>query len=121
MKHLKHKRILNRTSDHRSQLLASLAHSLLVHEKITTTEAKAKELRLFLERLITKAKGDLTLEKRRYFLRSVMHRQDIELLVDIARANASRGGGYTKITRLPAKRSDNAQLVRIEIVSETNT
>ena len=99
-------------------MLANLAQSLFEHGSIRTTEAKAKRLRPFAERLITKAKrGDLS--ARRQVL-AVLSRKDIvhELFTEIAPRYAERPGGYTRITKVEPRKGDNAPMAVIELVME---
>ncbi|TDE88506.1 50S ribosomal protein L17 [Occultella glacieicola] len=103
---------------HERLILANLAQSLFEHQRITTTEAKAKRLRPLAERLITKAKrGDL--HARRQVL-AVLSRKDVvhTLFADIAPAMAEREGGYTRITKIGPRKGDNAPMAVIELVME---
>jgi large subunit ribosomal protein L17 len=113
----KHKQ-LSRTSSHRRALLANLATSLFRHDRIETTEAKAKELRPYAERLITLARrGDLHARRqveRRIKDREVSHR----LFAELGKRFASRPGGYTRIVKLGHRSGDGADVARIELLSE---
>src|SRR4051794_30556539 len=103
---------------HERLILANLATSLFEHDKITTTEAKAKRLRPLAERLITFAKrGDLHARRRVLTVvrdKVVVHR----LFAEIAPDMAAREGGYTRITKIGARKGDNAPMVVIELVRE---
>ena len=103
---------------HERLILANLATSLFEHDKITTTEAKAKRLRPLAERLITFAKrGDLHARRRVLTVvrdKGVVHR----LFAEIAPDMAVREGGYTRITKIGARKGDNAPMVVIELVRE---
>ena len=103
---------------HERLILANLATSLFEHDKITTTEAKAKRLRPLAERLITFAKrGDLHARRRVLTVvrdKGVVHR----LFAEIAPDMAAREGGYTRITKITARKGDNAPMVVIELVRE---
>ena len=103
---------------HERLILANLATSLFEHDKITTTAAKAKRLRPLAERLITFAKrGDLHARRRVLTVvrdKGVVHR----LFAEIAPDMAARDGGYTRITKIPARKGDNAPMVVIELVRE---
>lgn len=103
---------------HERLILANLATSLFEHDKITTTEAKAKRLRPLAERLITFAKrGDLAARRRVLTVvrdKGVVHR----LFAEIAPDMAQREGGYTRITKVGARKGDNASMVVIELVRE---
>ena len=102
--------------DHQRLMLSTLAKQLFVHEGITTTEAKAKMLRPYAERLITKAKkGDLT--ARRDVLKDIPDRDIVaRLFHDIAPRFAERDGGYTRILKLGSRKGDGAPMARIELV-----
>lgn len=110
------KRILGRTSDRRDHLMKSLTSSLLEHGSIVTIEAKAKELRRHLEPLITRARGEVTLATRRRLISSLMHKQDLPSLLEVAKRNEKRPGGYLRITKVPSKRADAASMAKIEIL-----
>jgi large subunit ribosomal protein L17 len=103
---------------HERLILANLATSLFEHDRITTTEAKAKRLRPLAERLITFAKrGDLHARRRVLTVvrdKGVVHR----LFAEIAPDMAAREGGYTRITKITARKGDNAPMVVIELVRE---
>jgi large subunit ribosomal protein L17 len=103
---------------HERLILANLATSLFEHDRITTTEAKAKRLRPLAERLITFAKrGDLHARRRVLTVvrdKGVVHR----LFAEIAPDMAAREGGYTRITKIAARKGDNAPMVVIELVRE---
>lgn len=103
---------------HERLMLANLATSLFEHDKITTTEAKAKRLRPLAERMITFAKrGDLHARRRVLTIvrdKGVVHR----LFVEIAPDMAERQGGYTRITKIGARKGDNAPMAVIELVRE---
>ena len=103
---------------HERLILANLATSLFEHDSITTTEAKAKRLRPLAERLVTFAKrGDLHARRRVMTVvrdKGVVHR----LFVEIAPDMAEREGGYTRITKIGARKGDNAPMAVIELVRE---
>jgi large subunit ribosomal protein L17 len=113
----KHKQ-LSRTASHRRALLANMATSLFRHDRIETTEAKAKELRPYAERLITLARrGDLharRLVERKIKDREVTHR----LFAELGKRFAARPGGYTRIVKLRHRPGDGADVARIELLSE---
>ena len=118
MRHRAKARQLSRTASHRKALLANLATSLFRHDRIETTEAKAKELRPYAERLITLARrGDLharRLVERRIKDREVTHR----LFAELGKRFAARPGGYTRIVKLGHRPGDGADVARIELLSE---
>ena len=107
---------LGRPREHRLSLLRNLATELFKHEAITTTLAKAKELRSFSEKLITTAKRKGITPKRRV----AVHIKDKEafqkLFSNIAPRYKTRPGGYTRIIKLSKRAGDGAQLARIELV-----
>lgn len=108
-------RTLSRTKDQREALLKTLATSLFLHEKIKTTQAKAKELRMVAEKFITRAKVD-SLSNRR-ILGKVLSTKTVKKLVEeIAPKYLKRPGGYTRILRLGQRPTDGAQIVIIELV-----
>lgn len=116
MKHRRQKRSLGREKSNRRQLLQSLTSSLLLHGSIVTTEAKAKELRGFIEPLITKARLEMTLANRRRLMASLMHAADFTRLVEAAEANKKRPGGYLRLTHLPTTREDDASMMRVDLL-----
>jgi large subunit ribosomal protein L17 len=101
---------------HQRLMLATLAAQLFVHEGITTTETKAKQLRPYAERLISKAKvGDLA--SRREVLKDITDRDVVaRLFHEIAPRFEDRQGGYTRILKLGPRRGDGAPMARIELV-----
>ena len=103
---------------HQRLILANLATSLFEHGRITTTEAKARTLRPYAEKLITKAKrGDI--HNRRQVLRVIRDKGIVHALFeDIAPRYAERPGGYTRITKLGPRKGDNAPMAVIELVTE---
>src|SRR2546426_5822613 len=118
MRHRAKARQLSRTASHRKALLANLATSLIKHDRIVTTEAKAKELRPFAEKLITLARrGDL--HARRLVERKIKDRATLSrLFAEIGPRFAARPGGYTRILKLGHRSGDGADIARIELLSE---
>ncbi|HKC48290.1 MAG TPA: 50S ribosomal protein L17 [Gemmatimonadales bacterium] len=118
MRHRAKHRQLSRTATHRRAMLANMATSLFRHDRIETTEAKAKELRPYAERLITLARrGDLharRLVERKIKDRDVTHR----LFAELGKRFAARPGGYTRIVKLRHRPGDGADVARIELLSE---
>jgi len=116
MRHRVAGRKLGRTSEHRLALMRNLSSELLDKEKITTTLAKAKELRRFAERLVTLSKKE-TLHARRQVLRHIHRREVVSKLFDTLSARyAQRPGGYTRIVKLGPRRGDHAEMAVIELV-----
>jgi large subunit ribosomal protein L17 len=130
MRHRVAHRKLGRVTEHRIALLRNQATALLRYEHLTTTVPKAKELRPFVERLITIAKRGLTagdangrvLTARRLVMRDVQDREVVSKLFDsIAPRFTARPGGYTRLLRLGFRRGDSAEIAQVELVgSEFN-
>jgi len=116
MRHGKKHNHLGRTKSHRKAMLANMASSLIKHKRISTTLAKAKALRMYVEPLITKSKNDTTHSRRTVF--SYLQDKDsvTELFRDIAAKVANRPGGYTRIIKLNNRLGDNAEMAFIELV-----
>ena len=116
MRHNKSGRKLGRKTAHRKALMANLASALITHKKIKTTDAKAKQLRTFVEPLVTFAKkGDL--HSRRQVLKKVPHKAIVrELFENVGPAFLKRNGGYTRITKLGFRDNDCAPMSLIEFV-----
>jgi large subunit ribosomal protein L17 len=116
MRHRKSGRKLGRKVAHRKALMANLAMSLISNKKIKTTDPKAKELRSFIEPLITRAKkGDV--HSRRQVLKYISHKPTVrELFNVIAPSFSERNGGYTRITKLGFRDNDCAPISTIEFV-----
>lgn len=116
MRHGKKINHLGRTASHRKAMLANMATSLIKHKRITTTLAKAKALRQYVEPLITKSKNDTTHSRRTVF----SYLQDKEavtiLFREVSEKVASRPGGYTRIIKLENRLGDNAEMAFIELV-----
>ncbi|MEX2181807.1 MAG: 50S ribosomal protein L17 [Gemmatimonadaceae bacterium] len=116
MRHRKAGRSLRRTSEQRLALLRNLATSLIEQGAIETTEAKAKELRPFVERLITKARTG-TLHSRRLAGRHVQKRDAADkLFQELGPKFAKRQGGYTRILKTGHRKGDGADMARIELL-----
>ena len=119
MRHGKKVKKLNRTSSHRKALMSNLASSLIVHKQIRTTDAKAKELRRYAERLVTYAKKD-SLHGRRLILKNIKGSNSKEianiLMHEIAPVYKDRNGGYTRIIKLGNRKNDNSLVSIIEFV-----
>ena len=116
MRHNKKFNHLGRTASHRQAMLANMAISLIMHKRITTTVAKAKALKKYVEPLITKAKEDSTNSRRVVF--SYLQNKDAikELFGTVAEKVGDRPGGYTRIIKLGFRQGDAAQICFIELV-----
>lgn len=116
MRHGKKINHLGRTSSHRKAMLSNMSASLILHKRISTTLAKAKALRVYVEPLLTKSKQDTTHSRRIAF----SYLQDKEaatiLFRDVAPKIANRPGGYTRIIKLANRLGDNAEMCIIELV-----
>ena len=116
MRHNKKFKHLSRTADHRAALLANLAIALIQHKRITTTLAKAKALKKYVEPLITKSKNDTT-NSRRVVFRYLQNTEAVtELFKEIAVKVGDRPGGYTRVIKLGLRRGDAAPIAFIELV-----
>jgi len=116
MRHRKGFNHLGRTSSHRKAMLANMAASLILHKRITTTSAKAKALRSYLEPLITKSKDDTTHSRRVVFSYLKNKYAVSELFREISPKIIDRPGGYTRILKLGNRLGDNADMCVIELV-----
>jgi large subunit ribosomal protein L17 len=125
MRHRVGQRKLGRVTEHRIAMLRNQAEALITHEHIETTLPKAKELRPFVERIITIAKRGLAagdtnqgaLHARRLVLRDIQNRDVVSKLFDeIAPRFAARPGGYTRILRIGYRRGDSAEVAQIELI-----
>jgi len=117
MRHQRDRRKLSRSASHRKALFMNLAREVINHERITTTEAKAKAAAPEVERLITLAKrGDL--HARRQALASLGQDKFVvyKLFEEIAPRYTERAGGYTRILKLGPRKSDSAEMVYLELV-----
>jgi large subunit ribosomal protein L17 len=116
MRHQKSGRRLNRNTDQRKALMRGLCTSLLESGRITTTEARAKELRRWVERLITTAKGQDVAARRRVSAEVSKPEVVERLFSNLIPRLAERPGGYTRIIRVGPRRGDSAPMVLIELV-----
>ncbi len=107
---------MSRTADHRKAMLSNMAISLIKHKRITTTLAKAKALKKFVEPLITRSKNDTTTSRRVVF-RYLQDKYAVtELFKEISTKVADRPGGYTRIIKLGFRKGDAAEMAFIELV-----
>ena len=119
MRHQKRGRKFNRTASHRKAMMSNLASALILHKKIQTTDVKGKELRGFVERLVTYAKhGDV--HARRLIQKKIQGKRAKQianiLIHDIAPIYEKRNGGYTRLIKLNNRKNDNALISLIEFV-----
>jgi len=116
MRHGKKVNHLSRTNSHRKAMLGNMAASLILHKRITTTLAKAKALRVYVEPILTKAKSDTTHSRRIVF--SYLQDKDAVTILfrEIAEKIASRPGGYTRIVKMENRLGDNSEMALIELV-----
>jgi large subunit ribosomal protein L17 len=128
MRHRKSNNNLSRTSAHRSAMMANMATSLIMHKRIFTTEAKAKELRKYVEPIITTSKEDTTNARRQAFSKLQNKQAVTELFQVVSQKVGDRPGGYTRILKTGTRLGDNASMCFIELVdfnenmlSETTT
>ena len=121
MRHAKRINHLGRTSAHRAAMLSNMAASLIMHKHIHTTLAKAKELKKFVEPLITRSKNDTTHSRRMVF--ASLHNKFAvsELFREVSQKVADRPGGYTRILKTGFRKGDNAEMCIIELVDYNET
>lgn len=116
MRHGKKFNHLSRTASHRSAMLSNMASSLILQKRITTTVAKAKALRKYVEPLLTKAKNDTT-HSRRVVFSYLQNKESVTTLFgEVAEKIASRPGGYTRILKTGTRLGDNAEMCIMELV-----
>ena len=116
MRHNKKFNHLGRTASHRDAMLSNMATSLIMHKRISTTTAKAKALKRYIEPLLTKAKMDTTHSRRVVFKELQSKEAVTELFREIAQKIANRPGGYTRILRTGFRQGDAAEMCIIELV-----
>jgi len=116
MRKRKKGRKLSRKKDQRNALLKSLSRALILKEKIRTTEAKAKELRSFIEKQVTLAKKSDTLCARRLLAKNFSAKVVKKMVDEIAPRYKTRPGGYTRIIKLGSRKSNGAKMAQIEFV-----
>ena len=121
MRHRRKGKKLGVNPSHRRALLANLAENLIIHKRIKTTDARAKELRRYIEPLVTKAKkGDVN--SIRMIARKIRHKNILNILLsDIAPVYEKRNGGYTRIIKLGFRDNDRASVSIIEFVDMEGT
>lgn len=116
MRHRNSGKKLGRTSSHRKAMFQNMMASLIEHKTIRTTLPKAKELRRFIEPMITLAKKDCLANRRLAFDRLRNREAVQELFATVAPANAKRPGGYTRVLKCGFRRGDNAPMAYIQLV-----
>ena len=117
MRHKIKKYKLNRTSSHRIAMLKNMARSLVLHEQMMTTCQKAKMLRPYIERLVTKARNGDTLSVRRYLVPILKDKALIDKLINVLGVRyKDRPGGYTRIVKAFYRHGDNARTAVIQFV-----
>ena len=121
MRHRRKGKKLGVNPSHRRALLANMAENLIIHKRIKTTDARAKELRRYIEPLVTKAKkGDMN--SIRMIARKIRHKNILNILLsDIAPVYEKRNGGYTRIIKLGLRDNDRASVSLIEFVDMEGT
>ena len=121
MRHAKRINHLGRTDAHRKAMMANMATSLIMHKRISTTLAKAKELRKFVEPIVTRSKNDTTHSRRMVFSQLRNKYAVTELFREISQKIATRPGGYTRILKTGFRKGDNAEMCIIEFVDYNET
>ena len=121
MRHAKRTNHLGRTDAHRKAMMANMATSLIMHKRISTTLAKAKELRKFVEPIVTRSKNDTTHSRRMVFSQLRNKYAVTELFREISQKIATRPGGYTRILKTGFRKGDNAEMCIIEFVDYNET
>jgi large subunit ribosomal protein L17 len=121
MRHGKKINHLGRTSAHRKAMLSNMATSLILHKRISTTLAKAKALRTYVEPLISRSKEDSTHSRRLVFSYLQSKEAVSELFREISKKVAERPGGYTRILKTGNRLGDNAEMSMIELVDYNET
>jgi len=119
MRHRVKGKKLNRDASHRKALAKNLSTSLIIHKSLETTLAKAKFVRPYVERLVTKAKNDQSFTAIKYLRNKLTTESAVKtLLIEIAPTFKKRPGGYTRIIKLPERDGDKAKMARIEFIIE---
>lgn len=116
MRHNKKFNHLGRTASHRDAMLSNMATSLIMHKRISTTTAKAKALKRYIEPLLTKSKLDTTHSRRMVFSQLRSKEAVTELFREVSQKIANRPGGYTRILRTGFRQGDAAEMCIIELV-----
>ncbi len=115
MRHRKKGKILDRKKEAREMMLRNLASSILIYEKVKTTEAKAKAVKPLVEKLVTLGKkGDLT--ARRRLLQKLPQKKAVNKALELGKKYKNRPGGYTRIIKIGVRQGDGAEMAQIEFV-----
>lgn len=121
MRHGKKVNHLGRTAEHRKAMMSNMASSLILHKRISTTVAKAKALRQYVEPLLTKSKEDTTHSRRTVFS-YLQNKESVKELFDgVASKIAARPGGYTRIIKMGTRPGDSSEMAIIELVDYNET
>ncbi len=116
MRHRKKGRTLGRKKEVREMMLRNLASSILIYEKVKTTEAKAKEVRSLVDKVITISKKD-NLASRRHLIKILPQKLAVKKAMEVlGKRYKNRNGGYTRIVKIGNRKGDGAQIVQIELV-----
>ncbi len=119
MKNKIKKNQLGRKKEHKKAMLRNMANSFIKHERIKTTKAKAKELKMFIEPLITRAKNEDNLHNRRIIFNRLRNKKSVEkLFEEIGPKYTKRNGGYTRRFLLGKRHSDASEMALVELVEE---
>lgn len=121
MRHRKKFNHLGRKTAHRKAMLANMASSLILHKRISTTTAKAKALKMYVEPLITKSKNDTTHSRRIVFSYLKQKEAVTELFREVSPKITNRNGGYTRILKTGNRLGDNAEMCIVELVDFNET
>jgi large subunit ribosomal protein L17 len=115
MRHLKKRNKITKTKNQRNAIYRLMVSSLILKERITTTEAKAKKIRSFLEKNISRAKQN-TLANRRFLLRDFSSKTVDKLFKELGVRYKERAGGYSRIIKTDSRKNDSAKMVIIELI-----
>ena len=115
MRHRKRIRKFTKSKDQKKALFRNLASSLILKEKITISEAKAKELRSFVEKALTRAKKD-TVANRRLLAKDFSNKVVKKIFQELGPRYKNRAGGYTRITKMGSRKQDAAKMAAIELI-----
>lgn len=121
MRHRVTGRKLDRNTNQRKALFRSLANSLILHEKVVTTEAKAKSVRPLVEKLITRAKED-SIHNRRLLIKELVHENSVKKMLEVIGPKfKERNGGYTKLVKIGSRHGDRARMTALIFSEEVSS